>query len=196
MNPKRQAQGEQRLGNGGAGSVRRGAWWCPAARLAVCTGPGVCTSRARAVTRRGNTSALHPDALGRQQHPGTFSPTLGRTSAPAPSLAGLVVVGLIQQYQGTQLLARSSCWGCRSAGHRARPRGLVVRALQSRLPPHGPADAHFLPLNSPWERSPPTEGRGGKNKRLFVQPSRTINNIPLELPCCWFPFLITTQEAL
>lgn len=105
-------------------------------------------------------------------------------------------VAPLQQYQGTQLLARSSCWGCRSAGHHARPRGLVVRALQSRLPPHGPADAHFLPLNSPWERSPPTEGRGGKNKRLFVQPSRTINNIPLELPCCWFPFLITTWEAL
>lgn len=95
MHPKRQVQGEQRLGSSGVGSVRRGAWWCPAARLAACTGPGVCTSRARAVTRRGSTPGLHPDALGRQQHPGTFSPTLGRTSAPAPSLAGLVVVGPI-----------------------------------------------------------------------------------------------------
>lgn len=41
--------------------------------------------------------------------------------------------------------------------------------LRTRLPPHRPADAHFLPLKSLWEQSLPTEGRGGTNKRLFVQ---------------------------
>lgn len=93
-------QGEQRQDSGGVSSVRRGAWWRPAARLTACTGPGVCTSRAtlcraQAVTRRSNAPALHPDALGRQQHPGTFSPCLEGPQAPAPPLAGLVVVGPI-----------------------------------------------------------------------------------------------------
>lgn len=55
----------------------------------------------------------------------------------------------------------------------------------------------FLPLNSPWEHTPPTGGRRGKNKRLFVQAAGTISNVPLELPCCcWFPFIIMTCETV